>query len=393
MGETRSGISRAEYEGRRARAAAAARTAGLKGLLVVSRGGGTLDRYGDVMYLTGFYTLFPYIPDLAGNWSARAHTFALLTAEGETRLIVDCAAEADVALDAGEIVRADLVVEAVIAEMRRLGLDEGPIGLVGEDVLPLGVYRQIAGALDRVDWRNGAPILASLRAVKSPAEIALLKRASALGSRMIDAMMARAEPGATHGDVVAAGMDVLVPARGMLYNSFMASGRGGDSPTVTRANFPTWGSPTPLAKGEWFRIGISGVLDGYFFDLSRSKPIGPPSNRQIDLFEAAISCVETGIAAVRPGTTAEAVAAAGLGRQAELGYPLTSVFSGLGHGVGLGWDSPWLAPGDLTVLAPGMSLCFERTVTKDGYLGDFEETVIVTGEGAEKITDARMRYW
>lgn len=40
-----------------------------------------------------------------------------------------------------------------------------------------------------------------------------------------------------------------------------------------------------------------------------------------------------------------------------------------------------------------MVLCLERTVKADGYLGDFEETVVVTDRGAEKITDARIRYW
>ncbi len=135
------------------------------------------------------------------------------------------------------------------------------------------------------------------------------------------------------------------------------------------------------------------MLDGYYFDLARSRPIGPPTNRQIDLFEASIAAVEAGVAAVKVGTTAEQVAAAGLGKQQALGFELKGNFSGLGHGVGLGWDSPWLAPGDKTVLEPGMVLCVERGIRKDGYLGDFEETVIVTDRGPEKITDAQIRYW
>ena len=96
---------------------------------------------------------------------------------------------------------------------------------------------------------------------------------------------------------------------------------------------------------------------------------------------------------MRPGATAAEVAATGLRKQQKLGYSNDGVFSGLGHGVGLGWDVPWLAPGDDTVLEPGMVLCLERTIRKDGYLGDFEETVVVTEDGCEKITDARVRWW
>ena len=135
------------------------------------------------------------------------------------------------------------------------------------------------------------------------------------------------------------------------------------------------------------------MLHGYYFDVSRSRPIGSASNRQIDAFEAAISVVEEGIAALRPGVSAGTVASAGLGKQEALGYPLKGVFSGLGHGIGLGWDSPWLVPNETMALAPNMVLNFERTLMQDGYLGDFEETVLLTESGVERLTNARQRYW
>lgn len=386
-------IPRHEFAARRRRAAVMAKAAGLRGLLVAARGGGSLDRYGDVMYLANFYTLFPYIPDLPGNWNARAHTFLVLTADGEARLVVDCEPDDRVALDAADIIRADLVVDGVVEAMRALGLDKGPVGLVSGDVMTVDAHRAISAALPGIEWRSAQSILADLRAVKSPAEIALLRRASELGSRATDAMMQVARPGVTHGDVIAAGQAVIAPAGGILYNSFMSSGTGGDGSAEVRTGFPTWASPVPLTEGQWFHIGLSGVLDGYYFDLARSRPIGKPSNRQIDLFEASIAAVEAGIQAVNVGTTAEAVAAAGLGKQRALGFELTGNFSGLGHGIGLGWDSPWLAPGDRTVLKPGMVLCIERGIRQDGFLGDFEETVIVTEAGPEKITNAQVRYW
>ncbi len=382
-----------EFTDRRGRAAALAKQQGLRGLLVVSRGGGTLDRYGDVLYLANFYSSFPFIPDLPGSWTGRAHAFLVLTGEAEPHLVIDCPNDGRIALSPAEIERSDLVVESVIGALGRMGLDRGRVGLVGSDVLTVATFRALQAALPDVSFEEAGPILAELRAVKSPAEIVALRRASQLGSRMIDTMMAAAVPGASHGDVVAAGLQVLTPAKGVLYNSFMASGRGGDAPQYIRSNFPTWASDARLESGQWFRIGISGALEGYMFDLSRSKPIGPTTNRQIELFEHAIECVETGMAAVRPGVSAEQVAAAGLGRQKALGYDMTGVFSGLGHGLGLGWDSPWLAPGDRTTIRPGMVLCFERTILKDGFLGDFEETVLVTEDGAEKITDARIRSW
>lgn len=383
-----------EFETRRNRATAAAAAQGLDALLICARGGGTLDRYGDVLYLANFYTPFPYIPDLPGQWTARAHAFLLLPVGGEPMLIRDVPDDGRIALPAEHQIYTDLVLEDTVKAIRQAGLAEGRIGLVGGDVLPVSTFRQLCAALPSVDWPDAQPILSKLRAFKSPGEIALLRESARVGSRTIEAMMEAAVPGATHGEVVAAGQAVLNAAGGALYNSFMASGTGGAEPVLVKSNFPTWGSPQKLEAGHWLRLGISGVVGGYVFDVSRSRSVGAAAtNAQIALFEGAIDVVEAGIAAIRPGATAADLAAAGRAKQEELGFPLTGVFSGLGHGIGMGWDSPWLAAGDDTPIEPGMVLNFEKTLTRDGYLGDFEETVLVTDSGVEKLTDAQIRYW
>ena len=386
-------IPNAEFEQRRERAVAAARRRGLSGLLVCSRGGGTLDRYGDVLYLTNFYTPFPFIPDLPGEWSGRAHAYLVLPVDDRPCLIADIEPDQSLALPPECVAVDDMVLERTIAVLRAKALDRGTIGIVGSDVLPAKAFRHLEMEFEDVEWREAQDILTGLRAIKSEAEIALLKRSAEIGSRTIEAMMAAAVPGALHGEIVAAGQNVLNPAGGILYNSFMASGRGGPDPVLKRSHFPTWAAPQPLEEGHWLRLGISGVVAGYVFDVSRSKAIGQPTNRQIEVFEAAIACVEAGIEAVRPGAAASQLAAAGLGKLESLGFSAEAAFSGLGHGIGLGWDAPWLAAGDETRIEPNMVLNFERTVSHEGYVGDFEETVVVTDEGPIKLTDARIRFW
>lgn len=386
-------IQRPEFEARRRKAVAQARSRGLRGRLVCSQGGGSLDRYGDVKYLTDFYTPFPCIPDLANNWSGRGYTFLILPVDAEPRLIADVPNNGSIALDEDQIDTSDMVIESAIDALHRCGMNRGTIGLVGGDALPVKAFKAIEAAVENVTWQDAQDILTGLRAIKSPAEIALLRQAAGAGSRTIEAMMAAAVPGASHGDIVAAGMQFLVPAGGILYNSFMASGRGGEDPIYVKSDFPTWASPEPLVEGHWLRLGISGILDGYYFDVSRSKAIGTATNRQVDLFEAAIECVEAGIGACKAGAIAEQIARAGLDKQRSLGYDIKGVFSGLGHGIGLGWDAPWLAPGETLEIQPNMVLNFERTIRHDGFLGDFEETVLVTPDGPEKLTDATLRFW
>jgi len=153
---------------------------------------------------------------------------------------------------------------------------------------------------------------------------------------------------------------------------------------------------TPLANGQWLRLGISGVLDGYYFDVSRSRPIGPATNEQVGAFEAAIAAVEAGIAALRPGATAGAVANAGLLKQESLGYPLKGVFSGLGHGIGLNqWEAPFLNDSDArevgapsvnaTTLNENMTLALRVTIATEGKIVLFGDSFQVTAAGAKSF--------
>jgi Xaa-Pro aminopeptidase len=386
-------ITLEEFTKRQERARRAAAEAGFDALLVVSRGGGSADRYANVLYLANFYSSFPFIPDRQPDWSARAHPMLLLPTSGSATLIVDMPVrEAEIPVE--NIVKADHVVPAVVQVLKSAGLDGKKVGVAGADALPWAVFRQIEQELPKVRFVPADELLDRQRAVKSPAEIAILRRASAIGSDAIEAMMEFAEAGRTHGEVMGVGMATLAREGAVMYNNFMSSGRGGNDPVMIATDFPTFASKEPLETGQWFQIGLSGVYQGYYFDHSRSKAIGDrPTAPQIEAFEAAIAAVEGGIAAIRPGATAGEVARAGFKRLVDLGFSPESDFSGLGHGIGLGWDAPWLVPDERWVLEPGMVLCVERSVEKHGHVGDFEETVLVTSTGNERISKARIRRW
>ena len=81
-------VSEKEYRLRQQRFAAALDVADLRGAVVVSRGGSTLDRYADVYYLTGHYQSYSYLPDEPGLFSSRAHTAAVIARTGEVLLCV-----------------------------------------------------------------------------------------------------------------------------------------------------------------------------------------------------------------------------------------------------------------------------------------------------------------
>jgi Xaa-Pro aminopeptidase len=385
-------VAAEEFVARQKKAAAAAAARGFDALLACARGGGTVDRYANVYYLANFYSSFPFITDRRPDWSARAHSFLLVPAQDAPLLIADMAVNRE-EVPVADVIVGDDVLKSLAGAIRERGLSRARIGIAGSDVLPHSVFRVLERELPEVRWEEADDILIEQRMVKSPAEIAILRRASEIGSHAIEQMMEAARPGATHGEIMGVGLQAIAREGGILYNNFMSSGRGGNQASVVASDFPTWAATEPLEEGQWFQIGLSGVWRGYYFDHSRSKPIGPAVPGQIEAFEAAIACVEAGIAAVRPGVTAGSVAEAALSKLAELDFSPESDFSGLGHGIGMGWDAPWLVPGDKTLLVPGMVLCIERTVHKHGYVGDFEETVLVTPSGSERLSKARIRQW
>lgn len=364
-------IPASEFAGRRAKAARAARGRGFRGLLVCARGGGTADRYGDVMYLTNFYTAFPFIPDRPPDWSARAHAFVLLPADGPEALVADMGVAPDWQVPIDDIVVAADMIEALSRELAARGMGECEVGIAGADALPWSAHQALRRNLPDVRWTDASDILERLRLVKSAGEIALLRRSSEIGSRVTDAMIEAARPGVTHGEVMLAGLEVLVPRGGLLYNAFMSSGRGGANAAAVSSAFPTYGAGEPLSDGQWFHVGLSGVLGGYYFDHARSVSIGDPTPAQIEAYEAPIAAVQAGMAAIRPGARASDVAVAGRRALEQRGFALEGRFQGFGHGIGLGWDSPWLVPDDGTPLEPGMVLCVERSVRHDGLLRRF----------------------
>ena len=161
-------ISFEEFDLRRQLAAEIAKIEELKGLLACSRGGRTLDRFGAVFYLTKHYTSFPYIPDLSGVWSARAHSFFVLSADGEGILVTHAPNDGQTILADDSIIYTELVIDGVLKTMRRLEMQTGAVGLVGGDVLPSNTFHGLAQPLPNVKWKNAQRILESLRSVKSP---------------------------------------------------------------------------------------------------------------------------------------------------------------------------------------------------------------------------------
>jgi len=388
-------IGPGEFRDRQRRARELAARRGLAGVLVWSRGGHTTDRFYDVQWLAGYTSQFPFIPDGPG-WSARSHAALILPVDGPAVLVADMPAFREDLAVADRIEHADDVSAATAAVLAD-AIPSGQIGVIGADTLAYPWHQAIEGAVgtgrlerhDDLGWR--------LRLVKSPAEQVLLRAASRIGSEAVTAVMEACVPGATEADAAAAGIAIVVARGAMLHGISISSG--------PYAHHYAQSQPAPfdarrrLEAGDLARVDLYGSVDGYLFDFGRSRVVGrAPDADQAALLDAVRETTLAGLAAIRPGVTVGDVARACEAQWAETtlvrrGLVAPTGFAAWGHATSLCWEEPWITVGSDVVLEPGMCLCVEKRQPVPGLGGaNFEETVLVTGDGYELLTTAPRTF-
>ena len=392
-------IPAAEFRERQDRARAAAAEQGLDGLVVWSRGGGPVDMSADVVYLANHYSQQPYMADHAGIGRARSHGVLVLPVSGPSILVMDVPWWRPELVVADDVRTGNDVISKAADAVRSAGLDGKRLGLVGASHMTAAAYLGLAAELPGVDLVRTDDLIERLRIYKSPAEVVAMRAAIALGDEAVKAAMEAAVVGATEADCAAEAAAVVARGGGVLYDAACASGE--QAHNFTWARMPS-SSLRPMLRGDMFHMDCYGALAGYFWDFGRTRVAGDqPTEQQRGLIDAAIEVVDATCAAIRPGMTAAEVFAAGSRAMAEsaviAAIPVeaadTEGFPAVGHGIGLGWEAPWLTPNDQTVLVPGMTIAVETLIGHPSMGGGFfEENGVVTEIGFEVLSTARRRW-
>lgn len=255
----------------------------------------------------------------------------------------------------------------------------------------------------------------TLRMVKSPAEIAVFRRAGALLAQVPDVVRAHLHPGITEVELSAAleyffrthGGDTLIRCRreGVEMSAFGVVTAGRNSLAGTKFDglnggtglgpaVPYGASADPLPRNMPVMIDVGLVMEGYHSDQSRVVIWGTPSADVTRAFEAMCRVQEAIFTALRPGATWEEPYAIACKIAADLGYADSFMGTGLekvkfvGHGLGLELDDPpFIAAGMPDVLEENMVLAIEPKVALPdlGIVG-IEDTVLLTASGIERLT-------
>ncbi|MDQ0467251.1 M24 family metallopeptidase [Labrys wisconsinensis] len=227
-----------------------------------------------------------------------------------------------------------------------------------------------------------------IRAVKSEAEVAYLRRAARLAEAAVAAAYDVIEPGIRECDAIA-----RIQAAQVAGSPDFAGDITALPPTILggeNASAPhiMW-SDRRFGADETVALELAGVCRRYAAGLARTLQLGKASPKVGETGKAVLEGMEAVLEAMRPGVAAEEVEAAW---RAVIGRYGLKKASRIGYSIGVAYPPDWgehtisLRPGDRTVLQPGNVLHCILGMWMDGWGIEVSETILVTATGNETLT-------
>lgn len=255
---------------------------------------------------------------------------------------------------------------------------------IGVDLefMPAADFAALQRALPEVRWVDGSKTLRRLRAVKSPREIGLLRRAAAAAEAGLVRMTEAVRPGVPLGDLSAAWKAGAADAA--TAGGFSLSGHwdfisvGPDLSDMAAR----------VTQGALIKADVGTLVEGYSSDGARTFSFGTPAPLAGRIFGALEQAFAAGLKQIVPGNTFGAVHAAMLASMREAGFG--EYYRGhFGHSVGGGVgieEWPFFSAGNGEIIEADMVVALEAPFYGQG-LGALmiEDQFLVTASGVEPM--------
>tara|TARA_B100000131_G_scaffold308426_1_gene337754 strand:+ start:1720 stop:2886 length:1167 start_codon:yes stop_codon:yes gene_type:complete len=246
-------------------------------------------------------------------------------------------------------------------------------------------YEKLKQGLPNAQIKDSERLVNWTRLIKSDEEIKLMKGAALISQQAMKVAMESINPGVRQCDAVAEIQRALfrgTPEIGGEYSSIatlLPTGKGTSASHLTATD-------EKFVEGEATIIELSGVNKRYHCPMARTVQLGKPEQKKIDAMKATNEALDAGIAATKPGNTADDVAQK---FWAVLDKYNIKKESRTGYSIGIGYPPDWgehtlnIYKGDKTVLQP--NVCFHMiAVMQFGDWGvEASESVRVTDKGSE----------
>lgn len=270
-------------------------------------------------------------------------------------------------------VLADLLTDLGVAG-DRIGIEKA--------YLPAGDFDRLSARLPKATFEAADGIFDTLRQIKTPEEIELLRRLSRISDTAIAAAFDAVGPGSSEMDMASA-LTRSVYEQGAEHFKLMIVATG------PRSELPNVGpSERILEAGDICRVEIFSIIGGYHAGVCRTASVGEPPADAVRIWENLVACKYRVMDAIKPGASAKGVYEIFLEKFGELGLPPISF---VGHGIGLHLhEDPYLGKYKDYTLQENMVLGMEPLVYRTGFgFGlQLKDMVTVTATGCELLSDA-----
>jgi Xaa-Pro dipeptidase len=286
------------------------------------------------------------------------------------------------------------------------------------DMLPVKDYFRYQDLFPDTVFLDFSQLLRKIRAIKSPLEIELMKKAGSIGEityliggEILKEGMTEIQFGGLLEAIAKSyGHEGLIRVRSLNYEAYtwhILSGWSGgivsqsDSPMGglgLSPAFPVGASLKPIKANEPILVDFGTCYHGYQADETRMFSIGKMGDKFISAYKACCEIHNMALEEVRPGAECDAIFNNSVRLAKKLGYsdnylgPLGLQTRFIGHGVGLELNEfPFLAKGHYYPLEEGMTFAVEPKIVfpGEGSVG-IENTVAVTKNGYDIITPLKQ---
>jgi Xaa-Pro dipeptidase len=255
--------------------------------------------------------------------------------------------------------------------------------------LPSDARALLGERLQGARFVDATGVLERLRAIKTPGELAKLRRASELITDSMLTTIAWAREGTTKAEIIER-LRREETERGLHFDYCLLTAGASHNRAPSRQ---AW------RPGEVLSIVSGGNFDSYIGDLARMGVLGEPDAELEDLLAEIDGVQQAAFAATRAGVRGGDVVAAG--EVARTVGPSAAFTNFVAHGMGLiSHEVPFLLTGQMyegvdadRPLEAGMVLSVETTMLhpRRGFI-KLEDTVVVTADGYEMFGE-RGRGW
>ncbi|QXD15576.1 Xaa-Pro peptidase family protein [Rhodocaloribacter litoris] len=272
---------------------------------------------------------------------------------------------------------------AFAAAMQAARIDGRRVGVEPRSLRVLEL-RLLEQAAPDAAFVSGEQAVAALRMRKDAAELALMREATAIAQRALQATLPTVRPGVTEREAAAT-----------LIQHLLREGSDGELPFQPIVAFgPNSANPHAVPTDYTLREGDLVLFDwganhhGYFSDLTRCFVAGEPEAELARIAEVVRQANAAGRAAAGPGVPAGEVDRTARRVVEEAGYGAYFIHR-TGHGLGLEvHEDPYIRGDNEQRLAEGMTFTIEPGIYLPGRGGvRIEDDVVITAGGAESLSD------